>query len=184
MVADDLAGGGDELAGGVGHCFVLLVEVGLEEGVVVAAGDEADLLRVGLVGDGEACVGGHLADCGLLHLAEGEEGAGELLLSQAEEEVGLVLGVVGGAGEDPAAARGVEVVAGVVAGGDAVGADLAGGDEELVELEVVVAEGAGDGRASGEVLADEGLDDVGLEAVLLVDDVVGDVELLGDGRAS
>ena len=71
------------------------------------------------------------------------------------------------------------MVAGVVAGGDAVGADLAGGDEELVELEVVVAEGAGDGGAAGEVLGDEGLDDFGFEAVLLVDDVVGDVELLG-----
>ena len=77
------------------------------------------------------------------------------------------------------AASCVEVIAGVVAGGDAVGADLAGGDEELVELEVVVAEGAGDGGAAGEVLGDEGLDDFGFEAVLLVDDVVGDVELLG-----
>ena len=179
VVADDFAGGGDEFAGGVGEVFALLVEVGLEEGVVVAAGDEADLLRVGLRGYGEAGVGGHLADGGLLHLAEGEEGAAELLLREAEEEVGLVLGLVGGAGEDPALARLVEVVAGVVAGGDAVGADLAGGGEELVELEVVVAEGAGDGRAAGEVLADEGLDDVGFEALLLVDEVVGDVELLG-----
>ena len=123
---------------------------------------------------------GQLADGGLLHLAEREEGAGELVLRQAEEEVGLVLGLVLGAGEDPAAAGRVEVVAGVVAGGDAVGADLAGGGEELVELEVVVAEGAGDGRAAGEVLADEGLDDLGLEALLLVDEVVGEVELLGD----
>jgi hypothetical protein len=80
----------------------------------------------------------------------------ELVLGEAEEEVGLVLGLVGGAGEDPAAARLVEVVARVVAGGDAVGADLAGGDEELVELEVVVAEGAGDGGAAGEVLGYEG----------------------------
>jgi len=87
--------------------------------------------------------------------------------------------VVGGAGEDPAAAGFVEVVAGVVAGGDAVGADLAGGDEELVELEVVVAEGAGDGGAAGEVFADERAHDFGFEAVLLVDDVLGDVELLG-----
>jgi hypothetical protein len=35
-------------------------------------------------------------------------------------------------------------------GGDAVGADLTGGDEELVELEVVVAERTGD-RSVGEV---------------------------------
>ena len=67
-----------------------------------------------------------------------------------------------------------------MAGGDALGADAAGGLEELVELQVVVAERAGDGRAAGEVFADEGLDDVLLEAALLVDDVVGDAELLGD----
>ena len=112
-----------------------------------------------------------MADGWLLHFAEGEERAGELILCEAEEEVGLVLAVIGGAGENPAAADFVEVVAGVVACGDAVGADLAGGDEELVELEVVVAEGAGDGSAAGEVLADEGLNDFCLESLLLVDDV-------------
>ena len=68
----------------------------------------------------------------------------------------MVLGAVGGAAEDPAVADGVEVVAGVVAGGDLGGADLAGGEEELVEFEVVVAEGAGDGGAAGEVLGDKG----------------------------
>jgi hypothetical protein len=179
VVADDFAGGGDEFAGGVGEGFALLVEVGLEEGVVVAAGDEADLLGVWLGGYVEAGFGGHDADGGLVHLAEGEEGAGELLLREAEEEVGLVLGLVGGAGENPTVADGVEVIAGVMAGGDAVCPDLAGGCEELIELEVVVAEGAGDGGASGEVFRDEGLDDFGFEAVLLVDEVVGDVELLG-----
>ncbi len=102
-----------------------------------------------------------------------------MILGEAEEEVGLILGVVGGAGEDPAVACGVEVVAGVVSGGDALGADLTGGGEEGVELEVVVAKGARDGGATCEVLGDEGLDDLVFEAVLLVDDVVGDVELLG-----
>ena len=116
---------------------------------------------------------------GLFISPSGKRVRRELLLREAEEEVGLVLGLVGGAGEDPAAAGLVVMVAGVVAGGDAVGADLAGGGEELVELEVVVAEGAGDGRAAGEVLVDEGADDLGLEAGLLVDEVVGDVELLG-----
>ena len=52
--------------------------------------------------------------------------------------------------------------------------------EELVELEVVVAEGAGNGRAAGEVLGDEGADDLVFEAVLGVDEVVGDAEVLGD----
>ena len=62
VMADDLAGGADEFAGGVGERFALLVEVGLEEGVVVAAGDEADLLRVRLLRDGETGLGCHLAD--------------------------------------------------------------------------------------------------------------------------
>ena len=90
-----------------GMVFALLVEVGLEEGVVVAAGDEADLLRVGLLGDGEAGVGGHLADGGLLHLAKREEGAAELLLREAEEEVGLVLRLClrGGRGSSGRASR-------------------------------------------------------------------------------
>src|SRR5215472_15414154 len=124
-----------------------------------------------------------LANLGLLHFAKGKEGSRELLLGKAEEEVGLILGVICRARENPASACLVVMVASVVASGDAVGADLTSGEEELVELEVVVAEGAGDGRASMEVLVDEGADDVGLEAVLLVDDVIGDAELLGYGAS-
>jgi hypothetical protein len=45
---------------------------------------------------------------------------------------------------------------------------------------VVVAERAGDRRAAGEVLVDEGTDHILLEALLLVDDVIGDAEVLGD----
>ena len=55
-----------------------------------------------------------------------------------------------------------------------------GGLQKLIELEVVVAERAGNGRAPGEVLAHEGADHVGLEALFLVDDVVGNAEVLGD----
>ena len=105
---------------------------------------------------------------------------GELLLGEAEEEVGLILGQIGGALENPAGARRIELVDRVVAGGDAVGADGARGLEQLVELEMVVAERAGNGRAAGEILVDEGPDHVALEALLLVDDVVGNAEVLGD----
>ena len=61
-----------------------------------------------------------------------------------------------------------------------LGADGARGLEQLVELEVVVAQRAGDGRAAGEVLVDEGPHDIALEALLLVDDVVGNAQVLGD----
>jgi len=155
------AGGGDQVAGGVGEGLVLFVQIGLEELGVAAAGDEADFLRVGLLGEVEAVAGGHLADGWLLHLSEREEGAGELSLGEAEEEVGLVLGGVGGAGENPAAAGFVEAVARVVAGGDALGADLAGG----------VALGDGDGdRGAGLVVRQQRRDfddpDAARDAVL------------------
>lgn len=100
-------------------------------------------------------------------------------MSEAEEEVGLVLGAVGGAGEDPAVAGLVEMVASVVAGGDALGADLAGGEEELIELEMVVAEGARDGGAAGEVFADEGANDFFFEACLSIHQIVGNSQVLG-----
>ena len=125
-------------------------------------------------------VGGHVADGWFLHSAKWKKGAGELGLGETEEKVGLVLGAVGRAGENPAAAGLVVVVASVMAGGDAIGADLAGGEKKLIELEMIVAEGAGDGGAAGEVFGDEGADDLVLKTVLRVDKVVGDVKVFGD----
>ena len=180
VMAEGCAGGGDQLAGGVWDGLALLLEVVGDELLVVSAGDEADFLGVWLVGEGEMAFAGDLADFRLGEVAEGEEGVCELVLGESEEEPGLVLGEVGGALEDPTVADGVEVVAGVVAGGDLCRPDLAGGEEKLVELEVVVAERAGDGRSASEVIVYEGPDDVALETLLLVDDVVGDVERLGD----
>ncbi len=62
--------------------------------------------------------------------AQRKERVGELLLGEAEKEVGLVLGEIGGALENPAAALGVVLVDCVVAGGDAAGADGARGLEQ------------------------------------------------------
>jgi len=70
-----------------------------------------------------------------------------------------------------------------VAGRDALGADLAGGEEQLIELEVVVAERTGDGSSAGEVVGDEGADDLVLEAVLGVDEVIRNVEVLCDAAS-
>ncbi len=123
---------------------------------------------------------GNLAHFGLGEVAQRKERARQLLLGEAEEEVGLVLGMIGGALENPAVARRVVLVDGVVAGGDAAGADGARGLEELVELEMVVAERTGDRRPAGEVLGDERPHHILLEALFLVDDVVGNAEVLGD----
>jgi hypothetical protein len=50
---------------------------------------------------------------------------------------------------------------------------------ELVKLQVVVAERAGNRGAAGEILRDKGPDDGFFETLLLVHDVVGDAEVLG-----
>jgi hypothetical protein len=135
----------------------LLAEVGVDEGGVVAVGDETDLLGVVFGGDADAEFRGERAHLGLGHAAERKQRAGELFLPDAEQEVGLVLAEVHAAAQAPAAFALVEIDAGVVAGGDVAGAEAVGHLEELVELDVVVAERAGDGRAAGEVLVDEGL---------------------------
>src|SRR5216684_3694033 len=44
---------------------------------------------------------------------------------------------------------------------------------------VIVAEAARDGRASGEILGDEGADDVALEALFVIDHVVRNADVLG-----
>jgi hypothetical protein len=111
---------------------------------------------------------------------ERKERVRQLLLRQAEEKVGLILGQIGGALENPALARGIELVHRIVAGGDAARADALRGLQKLVELQVVVAERAGNRRAPGQVLGDKGPDDVGFEALLLVDDVIGNAQVLGD----
>ena len=91
VLADDFAAGGDELAGGVGQGLALLGEIGVDKALVVAAGDEADFLRVGLFGDHEAVLAGEFADFGLGHIAERKQSAAQLLLREAEEKIGLVL---------------------------------------------------------------------------------------------
>ena len=61
---------------------------------VVAAGDEADLLALGLVGGHEAEPARHVADLRLRQLTEREPRVLELVLAEAVEEVGLVLVLV------------------------------------------------------------------------------------------
>ena len=101
VATDHFAAGGDEFAGRVGHFPALLFEVGGEELLVIAAGDEADFLRVGLLGERQAVLPRNFADLGLVHAAQRKECVRELLLGEAEEEVGLILAEVSGTLENP-----------------------------------------------------------------------------------
>ena len=104
----------------------------------------------------------------------------ELILGKAEKEVGLIFASVGRPRKNPAVTALVEVVAGIVAGGDFCGTYLPGSQQELIELEVIVAERTGDRSPAGQILADKGLDDISLETILLVDQVIRDVQPVGD----
>ena len=67
-----------------------------------------------------------------------------------------------------------------MAGGDAVGADLPRGGEQLVELHVVVAERARNRRAAFEIIVDERADHVVFEFALEIHHVERNAEMLGD----
>src|SRR5438876_10917994 len=66
---------------------------------------------------------------------------------------------------------------------DALGADLAGRFDQLLEFDFRVAQAARDGRLAGEITLDEGADDALLEARLEVDDVIGDAEKVCDAAS-
>src|SRR5262245_8674316 len=68
---------------------------------------------------------------------------------------------------------------GIVTRGDVRRSDPLRHLPELVELDEVVAERAGDRRAAGQVLAHKRGDHLLLEALLEIDDVVGNAEALG-----
>ncbi len=90
---------------------------------IVAVGNEADVLAVGLGGDGEAEFGGDLPHFGLGQAAEREAQVIELLVGRRVEEIRLVArrierAVQFGPGRPLQAAH-------VMAGGEAIGAELA-----------------------------------------------------------
>ena len=179
MFADDTAVGSDHFAGSFERRLALLGEIGVEELLIVSAGHEADFLRVGFLGNDERMLAREFADFRLGHPAEREHGAAELFLRESEQEVGLILGVVDGTLEEPAPRGFVEYHLCVVSGSDTVSANLPGYNKKLVKLQVIVAETAGDGRASGKVLVDEGTDNVALETLFVIDHVVGDADGFG-----
>lgn len=150
----------------------------MDEFGVVVVGDEADFLGVGFIEDGEVEFFGELADACFFEVADGEDHSGEFFAGDAEEDVGLVFFVVESA-EEVGLAVGCFCDAGVVAGGDVIGADGFGVAGEFSEFEVLVAADAGVGGSAAVIFADEVVDD-SAEVVLEVEGVEGDVEESGD----
>ena len=76
MPAEHAPIGGDELAGGVRELLALLVEIGVNKALVIAAGDKADLLRVRLFRQREPVLPRQFAHLRLAHLAQREAACG------------------------------------------------------------------------------------------------------------
>src|SRR5581483_2608836 len=109
-----------------------------------------------------------------------KQGAAELLLGQPEEKICLILGKIGRPLHQPATTLVIVLDTRVMAGGEQIGANLASRDQQLVELQVVVAKAARNRRAAGEIFLHERLHNVALETLFLVDDVIRDADGLGD----
>ena len=93
-----------------------------------------------------------LAHLGLGHTAQGKESPAELLLGKSKEKICLILGAIGRTLEQPTARASIEFDEGIMAGSESVRANLLGNNEQLIKLQVIVAEAARNRRAPGKIL--------------------------------
>ena len=116
----------------------------------------------------------HLA---LGHGAQREHQGGKLGARGGKEEVALVALAVAGPVELGSGGTGPQLD--IVPGGERLGVELLRRGQQLAELDLLVAGDTRNRRLAGNVAVGEGLHDRRLEALLVVEDVVGDAELVG-----
>src|SRR4029077_7457321 len=75
VLANDFSRRGHEVSGRVRQALALLGEVSINETLVVAAGHEADFLRIWLLSQSETVLASQFPDFGLGHVAEPEQRA-------------------------------------------------------------------------------------------------------------
>src|SRR5581483_2378482 len=150
----------------------------LDDVGVVPLRNEADVLAVRLVGHRQRKPPGQHPHLRLAIAAERKAEPGELLARGGEQEVALVaLGVAGAIELGP---RRPLAQGDVVPGGERIGLELARRLEQLVELDLLVADHAWDRGLAGHVALGERLHDGRSEALLVVEHIVGDAEPVGD----
>src|SRR5260370_41886311 len=136
----------------MGKRLPLFGEIVVYKILVVTAGDKADLLRVRLLRRGQAMLAGKVTNLRLSHVPQGEHRPTELLLREPEKKIRLVLGMIRRTLEQPTAATVVELHAGIGPSRDRFRAELLCHSEELIKLQMIVAENARDRRAPGIIL--------------------------------
>ena len=139
--------------------------------------DEAELLRFRLVRVGDAEAPARFAHLGLGELAEWKDQPFERRLRQPEEEIALIFVVVAAAQQSKRAV-GRSLQARVVPGGDVGRIEAPCDLGEIGELHRAVAAHAGNRCPTSLILGDEGVDDLLSKRVALIEDVVGDSEVL------
>ena len=165
----------DGAAAGQGQAFHLPAPFQKGPVGILSGGDEAYLLAFLRHGHVQARLP-HLGDAGGLVLpGKGEHGPAQALQGHEGEEIALVLGQVGRRGQQRAGRALLQ--AGVVAGGDAVGAQAQGGVQQGPELDGPVAERAGIGRPAPGIGPHEGRDDLPVEDGAHVGHMQGDAQL-------
>lgn len=157
----------------------LFPEVGVDKPGVVTVRHEADFLAVPLLGNRQTEFPRQFANLRLRHPPERKQRPRQLRLRQAEQEIGLVLGLIDRAAQFEPPGGPVLLNAGVMPGRDLLRPNALCHREKLIELHEVVAECARDGRSTGQILVDERLDYLLLEPLLEVDHVIGNAQMLG-----
>src|ERR1700733_25853 len=97
---------------------------------------------------------GQVANLRLSHIAERKQRVAELILSETKQKIGLILGGIRWTLKQPASGLVIELNSGVVAGGQRVRANLLRHDQQLIKLQMVVAQAARNGCAPRQILLD------------------------------
>src|SRR5215831_19245881 len=174
MTAEHAAGEVDNVAGNRRARQQPLDHIG-----VAAGRDETDILAVLLVGDRKAEAAREFAHLCLGLVAEWKAHEVELLTRGREQEIALVALLLTGAKERAGAAR-EPARHHVVPGRERLGAELAGGREQVVELDRLVALDAGDRGLARRIALREAVDHRFLEAALVVEHVVRNTKIARD----
>src|SRR5271165_918321 len=169
-----------QLSRSIRQTFATVSQVGIDEPLVIAARNKTYLLRIGLLGQRQAVLAGKLAHLRLRQIAQGEKRSAKLLLRESEEEIGLILAAICGTLKQHAAAGVVVLNPSIVSGSDTIGANLLRDNQQLIELQMIVAEAARDGRAPREIFGNKGTHYIALKALFMIDNIVRDANVLGD----
>ena len=146
---------------------------------IVAVRDKADVLTVGLVGDGQAIARGQRAGLGFGgQMAERKPQVIQLILPGRKQEIALIArGVLGAVQFGPGVAK---FALNIMTGRHAVGVQVAGGGQQVLELDPLVAANAGNRGGSGKVGIREFINHRGAKPVLIIQHIVRKPHGFGD----